>query len=459
MPRFRYEATDQNGVPVHGTADAEHDAALTELLATRGLKLISASELSLDALIASNGGALPRLYQLRVGEQLREALLSGLPAHEAVRSVAAEPLSHPMLGVAPWLQLVASLAFVASFTGWWLTGEGGVLAVGTGLVAIVVVPVIWLVLRGIYQLQPKRLLRMLADRLEAGQQLPANLSHAMPAELKCVMQSDISDDAKARVAADLVPCLLGSSLKSQQFVMATVGPLAMLGVMFAVMYSGLLFIVPQFKAIFEGFGVELPGITVMVVGISDIVASLGIVGWVMMIAFGCAVLIVIASGMTKGSIAQPLSRVPVFGMSFRWAMQSRVARILAAMLRNDCPYAESIKTACSGSDFNRVEALGKQMAKDLEAGEGAPTRSADLSGLPISMLFVSDGGRSDNDRRFGMAKTFQSLSEMLETATLSQGRLFSIIIQFFTLTVGAVTVGIVVLAMFVPLVKLLNDLS
>jgi type II secretory pathway component PulF len=75
------------------------------------------------------------------------------------------------------------------------------------------------------------------------------------------------------------------------------------------------------------------------------------------------------------------------------------------------------------------------------------------------MMFVSDAGRPEDDRRMGMAKIFQSLSEMLDSAAHSQGRLFSIAVQFFTIGVAGITVGFIVLALFLPLIQLLNDLS
>lgn len=459
MPRFRYEATDDRGIPVHGTADADNDSALADLLSARGLKLISCSELSLNALIAANNQTLPRLYELRVGEQLREALLSGLPAHEALRSVAAEPLSHPMLGIAPWLQGIATAMFAVALICWSLTGEFLEILIATGVVAIFVVPSLWLILREIYLVRPKKLLRSFADRIAAGEALPIQMSSAMSSELKYVMRSKVSDDAKARVTADLVPGLLGASLKTQQFVMATIGPLALLIVMLAVIYSGLLFVVPQFTDIFEGFGVELPAITNFVVSISKFIDSFGIAGWVLMIVAGAGILILAAVGMTTGWVAEILSRVPVVGMAFRWVMQAKVARILAAMLRNDCSYSESLRTATAGSDFASVKSTGDIMARELESGSRQVLSSPELSGLPISMLYVSESGQAGDERRIGMVKTFESLSEMLESAAHSQGRLFSIAVQFMTVSVAGFTVGFVVLALFLPLIRLLNDLS
>ncbi len=50
---------------------------------------------------------LPRLVQMRIGERLREAILSGMPTQDAIRAVAAEPFEHPVIMLMPWSLLLA----------------------------------------------------------------------------------------------------------------------------------------------------------------------------------------------------------------------------------------------------------------------------------------------------------------------------------------------------------------
>ena len=75
------------------------------------------------------------------------------------------------------------------------------------------------------------------------------------------------------------------------------------------------------------------------------------------------------------------------------------------------------------------------------------------------MLFVADDAQSSDQHRIDIAATFQSLSEMLETATISQGRLLAVSLQAITLFCTGVIVVVGVFAMMLPLIKLLNDLS
>ena len=228
------------------------------------------------------------------------------------------------------------------------------------------------------------------------------------------MTSSVDDEAKARVAGDLIPTLLGSNLRAQQFVMTLVGPLVLFSVVLLGIHSALLFIIPKFKKIFKDFGTDLPVITNFVVKMSDIMASVGTAGWLVVAFCLFGFLIALAFGLSAGWAAELLESVPVFGVAFRWAMQARVARVMAAMIRNDCDYAEAVRTATAGSGFQRVRDHGILLAQELESQSGQVLPSRQLSGLPMSMLFTADPAGNHEERKVGIADTFQSLSEMLD---------------------------------------------
>ncbi len=459
MPRFRYESIDPKGVPIHGSLDAADVTVLTELLRGRGQTLVSCSEVSLNALIDQNKSTLPRLYQLRLGEHLREALLTGLPAHEAVRAVAAEPLSHPMIGMIPWLQATATLAFLGSVGFWRLTGTYQLAVWATGIFAIVVVPILRIVVTTMYKTRHRQLLLRLANRLEAGDSLPDSLTMGMPNEVQCVMKSNMTDDQKARVSAELVPGLLGGNLLTQQFVLTIIGPLIVMAVVAVGLYTTLLFVVTKFGEIFNDFGTELPAMTSMLMSLASFVEGFGLTGWVLFIIAAMCAVVFSAVCLATGWGAETLEKIPVFGMMFRWSMQSKVARILSASIRNGCSYSEALRTATAGSGFASVKDHGELIASELDSRTGQALTARKLSGLPLSMLFVTDSGQTESERRSAISATFSNLSDMLQSATLGQGRLLAVITQFAVLCFTGFAIGFGVISMFLPLIRLLNDLS
>lgn len=459
MPRFRYEAVDRLGIPIHGTTEAESESALVQFLAARGQTLVSASELTLNALVAANKDTLPRLYQLRIGEQLREAILTGLPAHAAVRAIAAEPLTHPMLGVAPWLQVVALLLFAFTGGGWFFAGWFPQLALATAVFAFAIVPLIWCGMTWLYRTRPRQLLHKLADRLEAGESIPYGLRKAMPSELQSVMKSGLNDDSKGRVAADLVPTLQGSRLNSYQFVFSMLGPLILLSGVLLLSQTMLLYVFKPLKKIFDDFGMDLPLMTQALVRLSDMVNIFGTTGLVLACVTVVGVLVLIAVTLSSEWAAEPLSKIPGLGLTFRWRMQARVARILSSMIRNDCPYSDALKTATAGSGFEGVQEQGFLQAEQLESNSEQVLPMHQLSGLPIAMLSTTSGESHTPERKAAIADTFQSLSEMMDAASVGHGRLLAVFLQFFTILTAGTFVVFAVVAMFLPLIKLLNDLS
>ncbi|MCA9058394.1 MAG: hypothetical protein KDA85_07840, partial [Planctomycetaceae bacterium] len=102
MKSYQYRAENKLGIPVYGIRKAESEEELREQLAQLRLQLISCEALNWrrdkESQSISN-----RLQQLQIGGRVREALLTGMPAHEAVRALAAEPLESPLLLMMPWL--------------------------------------------------------------------------------------------------------------------------------------------------------------------------------------------------------------------------------------------------------------------------------------------------------------------------------------------------------------------
>ncbi len=77
--------------------DAKDREELEHILSLRRLKLVDAQEMTLHPSLKKEHSELPRLVQMRIGERLREAILSGMPTQDAIRAVAAEPFEHPVI--------------------------------------------------------------------------------------------------------------------------------------------------------------------------------------------------------------------------------------------------------------------------------------------------------------------------------------------------------------------------
>lgn len=461
MPRFRYQANTRFGAPVFGSQDAEDEAELRRQLAERGLHLRHATVLSLDPSISFAGLQLPRLVQLRLGAHLREALLTDLPAHEAVRAMAAEPFRHPLLSLMPWLFGMTAFLTILAVSWTILQQSPGPMLSGLLVVQFLIIPVVWIVLWHLLDTRPRQILWKVADRLESGDSELSDLLPLLPGELREVMRSQSAPTCRARAVAELVPAMMGSRLYIHRFALSYLGPLVISAVVFLGLYAIAIFLIPGFEKVFSDFGVELPGVTIAVLGMSRALQQGGTVAfWSVSTIAGLGLLAIYMLSVNQRA-AQIMSSVPVVGLPFRWMMQARVARILGAMIRHGSPRSEAIRAATAASGFEAVKSEGALIAERIATGDRHGAFSVHLSALPIALLAQDDAGDDDFSRKrsAGIAQSLSSFANMLEHASVGHGRLLGLVLQAAVILFGGFMVGMIVIALFLPLLKLINDLA
>jgi type IV pilus assembly protein PilC len=151
--------------------------------------------------------------------------------------------------------------------------------------------------------------------------------------------------------------------------------------------------------------------------------------------------------------------IPGLGLSVRWLMQARVARILGVLVRNRVGPADAIVIAAKASGFSSVAESGKRIAEVIETGTPELAYTRQLSGLPLSMLFRVSGSKNSEAARQETAQAFQSYASALEQAASGNGSFIAVMFQMLVVISAGLIVGFMVIALFLPLIKLLNDLA
>lgn len=459
MPTYKYQALLPTGVSIFGVFDADDEHMLASYLLSRRMTLVDATELSISSALTTESPDLPRILQLRIGDRLREALLTDMPAHEAVRAVAEEPIEHPVLMTMPWL--------------FWISVFGAVTAAvisvinpnkwAAGLLLAISIPVCvglsWCVARWWLVARPRRMLLKIASRMENGDSRTFAGLGILPRELRAVMDSPIDSRAKATSIAELVPSITGIRIQSHQFAIRLLGPAMAMALLLIGIHVLLLTVVQQFAEIFSGFGVELPALTNVIVNFSNAAVYLGVVGLLGFVVLIISSLIVAYTLLVLPRTAEIWEGVPGLGLSVRWLMQARVARMLGVLIRNRVAPAEAVRIASKASGFHSVEESGKRIAELIAAGTPELAYTRQLSGLPLSLLFRFASGKDSEAARQETAQAFQSYASALENASFGNGSFIAIIFEFFIVLTAGFVVGSVVIALFMPLIKLLNNLA
>lgn len=82
-----------------------------------------------------------------------------------------------------------------------------------------------------------------------------------------------------------------------------------------------------------------------------------------------------------------------------------------------------------------------------------------LHGLPLSLLLrISDQGDSEHARQ-ETAQSFMLFAASLEQASLGHGSIVAVVVEILAIMATAIVVSILIISLFMPLIKLLNDLS
>lgn len=458
MATYRYKAMLPTGVLVYGVFDADNQTALEAYLQTRGLRLLEANELSVDANVMRTT-EVPRLTQLRVGDRIREALLTGMPVHQAVRAIAEEPLEHPLLMLMPWavgfscyvsLILVVLRLLIASV-------PNSLVALAAGVTLGLMVLTRWMT--WLLDRRPRKILLKIADQMEQGEVRLEQYPQILPGELQSIQRSTLPSEVRAIAIAELVPQVAGMRLVRHQIASRLLAPLLISGLLFCGLYVFSLIVLPSFGQIFEDFGVEMPWMTAQLLSFGWVLQLMGVAG---LFAFAAAVAVVLSAMylfVTRDSFQSYVQGIPFLGTAVRWAMQARVARVLSVLIRNHADVQNAIRIATASSGVSDVERAGIRLSEALARPEDQWNPGRSLAGLPLSLTIRLTDSRCTEETRQETSQVFSGVAAALEAACSGQGAFIGLFVEMFVISFSGMLLGLIVISLFMPLIKLLNDLS
>lgn len=215
------------------------------------------------------------------------------------------------------------------------------------------------------------------------------------------------------------------------------------------------YIIPKFKKIFDDFGTELPGMTKTLIGFSDMVVNYWYLGPAIPFAFWL-MLKIIKKNKTGAFVVDWLSlRIPLLGMIFRKSIIARTCRTLGTLIASGVPILEALAitrdTAGNAVFYKAYEHIiaaireGESMAIPLRE-----TRTVDE--IVVNMVDVGEETGALDNMLYKVSDVFDE-----EVSVLVEG-LVNLLEPLMVVVLGLI-VGFIVIALFMPLIKLLNDLS
>ncbi len=361
MNRYRYVARSSDDDDVRtGELQAVSEQAARELLLAEGLRAMSVELVS-----GRDAAALSKAEAGEVSHQVRELLAMGAPLAEGLRAAADEfiPDRSASWSVLRWLLLIEPFQ------------------------------------RLLFRRSDRRIrqaLLAIARDIEQGENLIDALARRrVPNEIGAVLNAGIPSGRAAMAIGEYSVYSDATSRLGAHVRFLFAYPVLVVCAMWMGLNAFLMFVVPDFRELFDGFEVELPLSTQLLLGASKLVRDAG-AGMALggpLIVFAMLTLL---SAWTGGPVQRVMRSMPLVGSGLRSAGLSRFSHLLAVILRHDAPVPAALRAAGVGSRDPEISRACEALAAHVDAGGRLPDADAAIPGFPLGFVdFACHGSKRD----------------------------------------------------------------
>ena len=228
-------------------------------------------------------------------------------------------------------------------------------------------------------------------------------------------------------------------------------PTAVVVVAFIIMAILLIFVIPQFQSMFEGFGSELPALTAGIVKLSEIFQSYWFLIFGGLFAFGYAFKQALArSPAMQDGLERVSLKVPVIGNILDKAAIARVARTLSTMFAAGVPLVEAMESVAgaAGNVVYRTAILS--MRNEISTGTSMTEAMNHTAAFPNMVVQMASIGEEAGSIDTMLGKVADFYEQEVDDAVDALSSLLEPMIMAF---LGG-TVGTMVVAMYLPIFKM-----
>lgn len=209
-------------------------------------------------------------------------------------------------------------------------------------------------------------------------------------------------------------------------------------------------VVPMFQDIFKQNNVDLPWITEFIVAVSDFIKDYG--WWVVFIIIGMLLLrkVLFGNDRFKRKLDYLLMKVPYLGSFFKAVYLAQFTRAISLLTASKVPVLNSIELAGKMISFYPLQdALEVVSAKILQGESLSNSLKGNkvFSNKMISMVKVAE---ETNQTEF----MFERLNQQYSVEVQQKSKLLSTLLEPMIILVVGVCVGVILVAMYLPMFKL-----
>ena len=213
----------------------------------------------------------------------------------------------------------------------------------------------------------------------------------------------------------------------------------------------LIFVIPQFDAVFRGFGAELPAFTQMLVRASDIMVNWW---WAMLLVVIGGIVGMVQAKKRSKAFAHFLDRVilkvPVIGDIMNNSAIARFARTLAITFKAGVPLVEALDTVAGATGNVVFEQAVHRIKDDVSVGYQLNTAMRQVDVFPHMVIQMAAIGEEAGALDTMLIKVAEFYEQEVNNAVDALSSMLEPMIMVFIGTV----VGAMVIGMYLPIFKL-----
>ena len=213
----------------------------------------------------------------------------------------------------------------------------------------------------------------------------------------------------------------------------------------------MLFVIPQFKALFSSFGADLPAFTLLVIAMSDFMRDYW---WAMALAVGGFVYFIKnlfqRSVLFRRVIDRVVLKIPVIGNILHKAALARFARTLSTMFAAGVPLVEALESVAGATGNIVYTDAVNRMREQVATGQALQLSMRQQNLFPHMMIQMTAIGEESGALDEMLGKVADFYEEEVDNAVDSLSTLLEPLIM---VVIGGLVGGLVI-AMYLPIFKL-----
>ena len=304
----------------------------------------------------------------------------------------------------------------------------------------------------------RKLVGELADDLEAGVSIEGAFDRRrrlFPPLYGRIVRAGVQTGRLSEMLTSLNRHLEVSNQTQRIFLEAISYPLVVLSLAAVLLTLIFYFIIPHFVTLFSDMGQRLPYITLAFIKAAENVIPFWI--GVGVVVGGIVVLFMTLGRFPAGRLWKEAfyMKIPVIGRLFHRSLLSQLSDAMALLITAGCDMPTCLRLGADATGSETIKTQCETLASGVEQGENIVEAGALCPTIPPLFVYSVQLGSQRNE----LQDNLYSLSEMYAQQTrTNQARLHAILFPTMVIAVGIV-VGFAVIAMFLPLVSMLNAVS